>query len=483
MGIRTGSEYRESLRDGRTIFVNGERVRDVTTYPPFRRVVETLAWLYDLQHEHHTLLTYPSPKTGEPVSLSFLLAESEAEMERRWRAEEFRAEAVYGLMGRLPDFMNALVTDAAAVHQFIGQREPRFGDNLWRYYEACRDNDWCLTHTLVDPQIDRSKGPAEQEDPYLALRLVRETDRGLIVRGAKMLSTLAPFANELWVGPFYPRKRGEEAYALCFAIPVETPGLKFICREPYDSGRSHFDRPLSSRFDEEDALAVFDDVLVPWERVFINGDIEAWSYIFSARTPGYALLQAVVRGTVKLRFLTGLACAVAEAIGRAEAPHYQAQLGELVAYTELLNGLIRTGAAEVATARRTGTPPRTLAAVLWVLLPRVHLRAAEVIRQLSGSGLIMTPTERDFANPEIAPYVEKYLRGKGVSAKQRVQLFKLAWDLLGEQFGSRQLQYEWFYAGDPLFTHARFYHSPIVRQYKTLVEQLLQSDARQGGQS
>jgi 4-hydroxyphenylacetate 3-monooxygenase oxygenase component len=477
MGIRTGEEYRRSLRDGRTIYVSGERVKDVTAYPPFQGIIHTLASLYDLQHEYKELLTYPSPKTGEPVSLSFLMAETVEEVERRCRAEEFRAEATFGLMGRLPDFMNALVTDAAAVHQFIGQREPRFGDNLWHYYEACRDNDWCLTHTLVDPQIDRSRGPAEQEDPYLALRLVRETDRGILVRGAKMLSTLAPFANELWVGPFYPRKPGEEAYALCFALPLDTPGLKFICRETYDSRRSSFDRPLSSRFDEEDAVAVFDDVVVPWERVFIKGDIEAWSYIFSVHVPAYALLQAVVRGTVKLRFLTGLACYIAETIGRSEAPYYQAQLGELVGNAELLGGLIRALVQEVAAVRREGTPPRALAAAMWVFMPKAQMRAVEVIRQLSGSGLIATPTEKDFANPEIAPYVERYLRGKNVPAKKRVQLFKLAWDMIGEQFGSRQMQYEWCYAGDPLFTHSRLYRSPVVGQYKAMVERLLQGKA------
>ena len=477
MGIRTGQEYRESLRDGRTVYVNGERVRDVTAHPPFQGVIKTIAALYDLQHDpaHQPLLTYSSPKTGQPVSLSFLMAETVEEVERRGRAEEFRAEVTCGLMGRLPDFMNALVTDAAAAHEFFARYEPRFGDNLLRYYEACRDNDWCLTHTLVDPQIDRSKGPAEQVDPALALHLVKETDRGIIVHGARMLSTLAPFSNELWVGPFYPRKPGEEAYALCFAVPMETPGLKFICREPYDSGRRVFDRPLSSRFDEEDALAVFDNVLVPWERVFIKADIEASNYILS-QVPGYALLQAVIRGMVKLRFLAGLACYLAETIGRADAPHVQAQLGELVAYAELLGGLVRASMQEVAAARREGAPLRSLAAALWVFIPQAQMRAAEVIRQVSGSGLIMTPTEQDFANPEIAPYVERYLQGKGVPAKSRVQLFKLAWDMIGEQFGSRQLQYEWFYAGDPLFTRARFYRSPVVGQYKAMVEKLLQTE-------
>lgn len=476
MGIRTGQEYRESLRDGRTIYVNGERVKDVTAYPPFQGAIDTIAGLYDLQHQsaHRMLLTYPSPVTGDPVALSFLSAETAEDVERRVRAEEFRAEVTCGLMGRLPDFMNALVTDAAAAHESIGERNARFGENVVRYYEHCREHDWCLTHTLVDPQIDRSKGPAEQADPEAALHFVRDTDRGIIVRGARMLSTLAPFSNELWVGPFYPRKPGEEPYALCFAVPMDTPGLKFICRESYSTGaRSSFDRPLSSRFDEEDALAVFDDVLVPWERVFINGDIEASNYVLG-RAPGYALLQAVIRGTVKLRFMAGLACHVAEAIGRTAAPHVQAQLGELVANVELANGLVRAAAQDVVTGRREGTSLRALAATLWVFIPQAHVRAAEVIRQLSGSGLILTPTERDFGNPEIAPYLEKYLQGKDLNARARVQLFKLAWDMLGEQFGSRQLQYEWFYAGDPMFTRARFYKSPAVTQYKAMVEKLLE---------
>ncbi|MGD0118310.1 MAG: 4-hydroxyphenylacetate 3-hydroxylase N-terminal domain-containing protein [Candidatus Binatus sp.] len=473
MGIRTGLEYRERLRDGRCIYVNGERVKDVTTYPPFTRTVQTIAGLYDLQHEaaNLPLLTYPSPRSGKPVSLSFLRVGSVEDATRLMRAEELRAEATFGLMGRMPDFMNALVTDAAVAAPHLGRREPRFGENVVRYYEDCREQDLCLTHTLVDPQIDRSKGPAEQVDPDAALHFVRETDRGIVVRGARMLSTLAPFADEIWIGPFYPRKPGEERYALCFAIPIDTQGLKFICREPYDTGRSAFDRPVSSRFDEEDALAVFDDVLVPWERVFINGDIEA-SNSFLMHGAGHAVLQGAIRGIVKLRFMTGLACRVAEAIGRASAPHVQAQLGELVAKVELGNGLLQAAAQEVAGASGKGMSLRTLAATVWVFIPEAQMRVAEVIRQLSGSGLILTPTEKDFLNPEIAPYLEKYLQGANLSAQHRVQLFKLAWDMLGEQFGSRQLHYEWFYAGDPMFTRARFYNSPVVNTYKAMVDRL-----------
>src|SRR2546429_3796819 len=177
MGIRTATEYGERLKDGRTVYVNGERVRDATACPPFRRIVGTLAALYDLQHAppHQSLLTYTSPKTSSLVSASFLMAGTSEEVARRTAAEEFRAEATFGLMGRLPDFMNAMVTDAAVAAPFLAERQPRYGENLVRFYEDCRENDLCLTHTLVDPHIDRSKGPAEQSDPEAALHRVRET--------------------------------------------------------------------------------------------------------------------------------------------------------------------------------------------------------------------------------------------------------------------------------------------------------------------
>ncbi|MGE0824021.1 MAG: 4-hydroxyphenylacetate 3-hydroxylase family protein [Candidatus Binatia bacterium] len=473
MGIRTGTEFIESLRDERTIYVNGERLADVTTYPPFQGIIATLGSLYDLNHQRQAELTFASPADGAPVALSFLLADTLEQVEQRLRAEEIRAEYTFGLMGRLPDFCNAYVTDLATAAEYLSQREPGFGQNALRYWQECRDGDLCLTHTLADPQIDRSKGPAAQSEPFLTLRVVRETDGGVLVRGAKMLSTLAPFANELYVGPFMARAPGEEDYALAFALPCATPGLKFICREPYDAGRSHFDRPVSSRFDEEDALAIFDNVLVPWERMFIYRDIAIFNTA-SHHTPGFRMLQALVRGMVKLKLFAGLAFHIADAIGRSNAAHVQAQLGELVANVGMMEALIHAGAQSAASGKHHALYQQSLAGALMILMPQFQLRAVQAIKELSGSGMIMTPTEKDFANPEIADYLNTYLQGKGVSAKHRVQLFKLAWDLIGDQFGSRQAQYEYFYAGDPYVNRTRFYHSPVVQQYKALVAELLE---------
>jgi len=474
MAIRTGREFIESLRDGRMVYANGKRVADVTEYPPFRGAIGSLAALYDLQLEHPAELTCASPSSGRPVAASFLMAGTLEEIEFRRRAEQMRADSTYGLMGRMPDFCNAMITDFTSGAQDLGVRDRRFGDNIIRYYELCRENDLCLTHTLIDPQVDRARGPAEQSDPFLTARPVRETQSGVIVRGAKMLATLGPLSNELLVGPFIPRRPGEEDYALCFAIPCNTPGLKFICRETYDDGRGDFDRPLTSHYDEQDALVVFEDVLVPWERMFIYRDIEIYNSL-TTRHLAYTQLQACIRGLAKLKFLAGLACHIAEAIGRSDALHVRAQLGELVANVELVSGLVRAGVPEVAASKVELSPPLAISATLWVLIPQSQVRAIQLIRELAGSGLILTPTGKDFDNPEIAVHLEKYLRAKNLSARDRVRLFKLAWDMIGEPFGSRQLQYEWFYAGDPYFTRARFYGLPVVKEYKESVTRLLRS--------
>ena len=241
MGVRTGKQYVEGLRDDRRIYINGEIVRDVTKYPPLQGVIRELAALYDRQHEQSfkEALTYRSsdpaePGSGEPVSTSFLIPTSLEDVERRVRGERARAELTNGMMGRLPDYMNAYVADLAAIRDLLGRHERAFGDNTWKYYELCRDNDLALTHTLVDPQIDRSKGIEAQE----GLRIVRETSAGLVLTGARMLSTLAPISDEILVAPYMPRRQNEAQYAMVFALPVATPGLTFICREPYDAGRS-----------------------------------------------------------------------------------------------------------------------------------------------------------------------------------------------------------------------------------------------------
>ncbi len=492
MGARTGAEYIKGLQDGRRIHVNGELVRDVTQYPGFQGVIAELARHYDRHHDAglREVLTFSSPGDGARVSNSFLAATDWTLMSARVAGERARSQFTYGLMGRLPDFMNAWVTDMAMIPHVLGARDKKFADNASAYFAHCRDQDVCMTHTLVDPQIDRTRGPDAQH----SMRIVKETGAGIIVSGARMLSTLAPVSDDLLVGPFMPRQKGEEAYCTAFSIPVATEGLRFVARETYDHGRSAFDRPLSRRFDEGDAIALFDNVLVPWERVFIAGDIRAYNTMIIA-FPGHVTLQAAIRGTEKLRFMTGLACKLATVNGRNSMARYQEMLGELVGYVQIAEGLVTAAANE--TLRRIaanaelnggagdfsqtfevaqGVPPlQNFAggAAMRQFFPMVNTLVCDVIQRIGSSGFVMTPTEADLEQPEISDLLNQVLRGPDMAARQKVRLQKLAWDAVATQFGSRQQHYEIFYSGDPYVGRVQQYGAPERARCEALVDRLL----------
>ncbi|MGH7907711.1 MAG: 4-hydroxyphenylacetate 3-hydroxylase family protein, partial [Candidatus Binataceae bacterium] len=494
MGVRTGKQYIEGLRDGRRIFVNGEKVRDVAEYPPFKGVIGEIAALYDRHHDPAlaSQLTYESPTTGEPVSSSFLLARNRDEMMKRVRGERMRAEFVGGMMGRQPDFMNALVTDMAAARAHFGRNEPAYGKNVWNYYELCREKDLCLTHALVDPQIDRSKGVTAQE----ALHIAAENDRGLVVSGARMLATLAAVSDEIVIAPFANRARGEEDFAIVFALPAAAPGLTFICRQTYDRGDSKFDRPLTGRYDEGDALAIFDNVLVPWERIFAARDLDIYNHIRPV-LPGYLWLQATIRSAAKLRFMAGLATLVAEAVGRTALPRYQELIGGVVGDVELADGLVRGAADQLlenvtalasapgeagGAGQRIGGSHGTLnkglvgVSAVRLFFPEAHERAVQAIRLIGSSGLVMTPGERDFDNAEISEILARHFKGRDKTARERVKIMKMAWDSISGDFGGRQMLYEWFFAGDPFNNRILYYNSPLNHRCTELARGLLGSD-------
>jgi 4-hydroxyphenylacetate 3-monooxygenase oxygenase component len=495
MGLKTGKAYIESLRDDRDLYVNGERVGDVTKHAPYSGILDELAAHFDRFHdpEIQSRMTFPSPKDGAPVSNSFLFANTWDKMLQRIDGESLRKELTYGMMGRLPDFMNAFVTDVASIPHVLGHKDKSLADNAIRYWEYCRDEDICLTHTLVDPKRDYSKGLESQR----ALKFIKETDAGIIVSGARMLSTLAPVSEEIWVGPYIPRQEDEEDYALSFAVPVATPGLSFVAREPYSSGRSRYDRPLSERFDEGDALALFDNVLVPWDRVFVFRDVPVYNTM-GPRFPGYLTLQAVIRGRAKLRFMIGLASKMLEVLGRDQQLHFRSMLGEMLACDELADGLITASGREVLSnveyeAARAENPQKDVKddlkemaalftepdrgmvamSALRFFIPFVNKKAAEIVRLAGSSSLVMTPTEADFDNPKTGPMLEEYIAGAGVSAKERVQVMKLAWDAVATQFGGRQDTYETFFGGDPEIGRQLYYMTPKRQQYMDMIDRLM----------
>lgn len=496
MGLKTGAEYRQLLDDGRAVYIGGDLVRNPNDYEPLQGIIRTISEHYDDFHkpELQPGYTYPSPADGQPVSNSFLEAVTWDQIEQRVNGETKRKEATFGMMGRMPDFMNAFITDMAVIAPHVlGHKDKAFAENAIKYYEYCRDQDICLTHTLADPRRDYSKPLGEQN----SVRMVREADDGIYVTGARMLSTLAPVSHEIFVGPFVPRQPGEEALALCFAVPMATKGVKFIARESYARGRSTFDRPLSERYDEGDALVIFDNAFIPWERVFVAGDLVAHN-MMGPSYPGYLMLQANIRGRAKLRFMTGLAIKMAKTLGRSELPRYRELLGEILAFNEIADGLVESTAREVQrnamdeVAKQSdpgfqltevakemsyifASPDRGMVGMstLRFFMPKANVKVNEILRLMGSSSLVMTATEADFDHPDIADDLEKYMSGAKVGGKERVQVMKLAWDAVSNEFGGRQEIYELFFAGDPFLSRQLHYETPKRDQYVAMVDRLL----------
>jgi 4-hydroxyphenylacetate 3-monooxygenase len=326
MPIKTGKQYIDSLRDGRKLHIDGKVVTDVTAYPPLQGIIGTIASLYDDQHDQQfrDILTYRSPTTGDLVSKTYLEAKTHDELRQLAGCFHLRALRTFGLMGRLTDFMSGFLVDNAVALRLMGRTEA--AARAQALVEHCRENDVQVTHALIDPQTDRSTLDA----PAQAVHLVERMADGIVVSGCRMLSTLAPVSNECYVGPYYPRKPGEDKYTLAFVVPMNAPGLTTLARESFHQGQGTFDRPLSSRFDEGDAILMFDKVFVPNDRVVIDGDLEAYNNLLRVR-PGYTSIQACTRSTLKLRFLAGVATAIARANGRDKLPRFQAAIGELIA--------------------------------------------------------------------------------------------------------------------------------------------------------
>ena len=483
MAIKTGKQYIDSLRDGRRLYIDGKVVSDVTAYKPLQGVIDTIASLCDDQHDpaYRDVLTYKSPTTGEAVSTTYLEARTAEEFKALAGCFHLRALRTFGLMGRLTDFMSAFLVDQAVALRALGKNEA--AARAQGMVAHCRENDLQVTHALIDPQTDRSTLDA----PSQAVQVVERRADGVVVSGCRMLSTLAPVANECYVGPYYPRKAGEEKFVLAFVVPMNAPGLSILARESFHRGEDAFDRPLSSRFDEGDAILMFDKVLVPHERMIVDGDLEAYNGMLSAR-PGYTPLQATIRSTMKLRFLAGMATAIARANGRDKLPRFQAAIGELIALVSVAEG-IRAGAIAEGVRRAEAfaagelkiegdgiSEPKAIGvcggAAINFFFPYANTKAADVLRLAAGSG-VLAMTGADYANPEVGPLMDKWLIGPGIDARRRLELMKLAWDMTGSEFGSRAGLYERLYSGDPEINAQRWFRSAITRDCEQLVHELL----------
>src|SRR5581483_8202610 len=306
MPARTGQDYIHALRDGRAVFQGGRRIDDVPAHTGFAGTVRTLARLYDFQHDAEHGPTMTTDWQGECISLSYLPPSTPEDLAAKRRNIELWASETLGQMGRYPDFCAELTVGLLDAADFFGQAGQRFADNARAYHRYAASHDLCLTHALNDQFYDRSKRVAEQPDPDLILHVVRETQEGPIVRGLRNLATLAPLSDESLVYPNRPRMADEAGYAICFAIPMNAPGLRIVCRDLYAEHADPERLPLTARFDEVDATLIFDDVLVPWERVFVYREPDLAAQ-FHRRINLWAGYSTLIRLTIRLEVFLGVA--------------------------------------------------------------------------------------------------------------------------------------------------------------------------------
>jgi len=479
MPARTGAQFLQGLRDRpRDLWLEGERVRDPVEHPAFRNVLRSLAALYDLQHDpaHRDEMTYVSPTTGERVGLSFLTPYTLDDLVRVRTMMARWADLSGGFLGRTPDYLNRALMGYASAAAYCADNDPRFGEHIRRYYEYVREHDLCLTHTLINPQANRSVGPSQQANPYLAARIAEETSRGIVLRGARMLATL-PAADEIMVFPSTLLRAGPDdaPYAYAVALPTDTRGLRFLCRESFDYGRSHFDHPLGSRFEEMDAVVVFDDVQVPWERVFLLHDVEKCNKAFAATgAVAHMAHQVVTKNVAKTEFLLGVASLIVDAIAIEPFQHVHEKMAEIIVNLETMRAFLRTSEVDAQVNRwgvmQPAWPPLDAARNVYT---RMYPRMIEILQQLGASGFMAIPTARDLAGAQ-GETIRTYYQAARADAVSRVQLFRLAWDIAMSAFGSRQVLYERYFFGDPVRMAGAMFNAYDRRPYMERVRAFLE---------
>jgi 4-hydroxyphenylacetate 3-monooxygenase len=481
--IKDGRRHLESIRDGRCILINGGSVTCVIEHPAFRNAVGTVSRLYDFQAhpEHAPLMTFEARPGGPRTNRAWQLPRSYAELTERRKALTAWAELHCGFMGRSPDHVASCLAGMAMGSELFEREEKGRGSALWSYYEYARDNDLYLAYVIIDPQADRSKATGEQQDEFQTAAICDEDSEGITIRGAKMLGTGAVMANEVLVASLRPVREGDAKYAFTAAIPIGAKGLKLLSRRSYEQAAvSRFDYPLSSTWDENDAIIYFDDVKVSWDRVFVHRN-PRMSLAQFHETPAhsYQNYQAQIRLAVKLKFLVGLAHRIAETIGTIDFPQVRETLGTLASEAGMIDAYVYAMEAKGSHYGPYFMPDRATLYSAQVQAQRLYPKIIETLRDLAGGGMIMLPScADDFGNPEARQIIGKTMLSPATDPEGRVKLFKLAWDSVGSEFASRHTQYEMFYSGARHFVTGHAYRTYDWASSRSLVDRVLQQYER-----
>lgn len=453
--IRTGEQYRESLRDGREIWINGEQVGDVTTHPAFKPLVDIRARVYDMAHELATqdVMSYVDPGTGKRNAV----AQKPPRDIDDWHAKRAATDAVLsdigGVVTRIGDETIGEMWSLIDGQDVLDEIDPTFSANVKRHIEQACFADPFHVSANTDPKGDRSKTPDEQ-DPDMLLHVVRETDRGIVVRGAKY-ETAAAYSNQAFTKPTIANW-GNDAlsdYAVGFILDMGSPSLKYICRTGFAGRAPAADYPLANRFDEVDTLVIFDDVEIPWENVLFYRHTRAATFI-RATLHRYSAFAFVQRNLRLADLMIGAALWNVKQTGLERQPAVQEKLSTLACYREGINAHL-TGAIATAETSPGGLlmPNQSLLYTGRILACSQLHEMMHLARELCGGQICITPDKASFEHPATKPWLDKYYSiNEHWVAEDRRKLLAYARDLLNSDYAGHRLTFQLF-AQSPPFAH------------------------------
>ena len=446
-----GDEYIESLRDGRQIYIHGERVEDVTTHPAFRNSVRSIARLYNALHDPATkaeLTTETDTGNGGYTHPFFKAPHSAEDLVAGRDAIAAWQRLTYGWMGRSPDYKAAFLATYGPNADYYAP----YQDNARRWYRESQERVYFMNHTLVNPPVDRDKDIHEVSDVFI--HAVKETDEGVVVRGAKMVATGSALSNYNFVSYHGNVPIKKEEYALSFFAPMDHPNIKLLCRPSYEFSAaavgSPFDYPLSSRFDENDSVLMFDDALIPWENFLIYRNLEIASTYHLTGFIWRAMLQGCTRLAVKLDFIAGVFIKALEATGTIAFRGIQASVGEILAWRNTFWALTDAMCHNPVPSAEGSVIPNNQAGSAYRILSNIAIpKIKEIIENQVAGAMIVQPSHAvDWKNEELRPLLDQFYRGSnGYEALDKIKLVKLLWDAVGSEFGGRHELYERTYSG------------------------------------
>jgi 4-hydroxyphenylacetate 3-monooxygenase len=461
--IKSGSQYIETLnRSQPHVLFQGKQISGkISEHKAFRGLVSSVAGLYDMQgqEEYRDKMTYFSPSSGEPVGLSFMQPKTADDLHKRRIMMSLWAKYHHGFLGRSPDYMNTAIMAYASAADVLSEQSHEFADNLKQYYEYCREHDVTLSHAFLQPTACRLSMFNDSFEDSIGARVHQFGADGMVVSGAFLLATQGVTAEEIFIfpPPVPSFDENESPYTFAFAVPNNLPGIKFICRESYVMGDSHYEYPLSSRFEEMDTLVIFDHVLVPRNRIFLYGDYHiAQQFSRECQFHTHVSHQALCRYIAKTEFFLGLVEYLGKLNGIESASMYE-QVTEIVTILEILKSLLVNAELNAAKDRwGTMVPNKNTMLVANSYFPKVYPRMIEIVQTLASSKLIMIPSEKDFRS-ELGPKLEQYLRLYDTTGRDVTGVYRLAWELSANSFASRQAQFERFFFGSPNTLMERLY--------------------------